>query len=67
MADYLILILFDQHFNSQTLTLIALQLKPKLAKEATTRYLAFSLCLIIFLNIISIIGLFIVILIFSIL
>ena len=35
MTDYLILILFDQHFNSQTLPLIALQLKPKLAKEAT--------------------------------
>ena len=65
MTDYLILILFDQHSNSQTLTLIALQLKPKLAKEAT-RQLIFVLCLITFLIVILIIGVFIVILMLSI-
>ena len=37
MTDYLILILCDQHFNNQTLPLIALQLKPTLAKEVTRR------------------------------
>ena len=35
MTDHIILILFDQHFK--TLPLIALKLKPKLAKEATRR------------------------------
>ena len=45
MTDYLILIIFGQHFNSQTLTLIAFQHKPKLAKEATNNKIT-GICIV---------------------